>query len=351
MYVLLAVTVFLPRRSSGDDMLRFITWSLFCFMSVYASKALFVIFDLIASAVRLFGRNRVRIVTYVGAGVAVMLFCGMWWGALINRFRIDVVECRVDVTGLPAAFDGYRIVQISDLHVGTYMSDTTFIHDIVAQVNALHPDVILFTGDIVNRRSDELEPHWRTLSRLNAPDGVYAILGNHDYGDYSEWPNEAMKGDNMCALYDYFGLMGWNLLLNDHSIITRGNDSIVLIGVENVGDPPFPVYGSLKDSYTDLSDDRIKILMTHNPAHWEMEVADNDTIDVALTLSGHTHAMQVRMLGLSPAAWRYEHWGGLYRDECGKSQLYVNIGTGTVGLPMRIGATPEITVITLGREQ
>lgn len=349
LYLWLIISVALPRRGSDDGQLRFIMWSLFGIISVYLPKIMFVLSDLIASVPLLFHRKRLRIVSKAGGVLAVVLFLAMWWGALFNRYNINVTECEVSVYDLPAAFDGYRIAQISDLHVGTYMSDTAFVEKLVDSVMALKPDLVVFTGDIVNRRSDELEPHWRVLSRLSAPDGVYAILGNHDYGDYSDWANDAMKGDNMCALYDYYGLMGWKLLLNDHAFISRGNDSIALVGVENVGDPPFKVYGSLKDSYPDLSDGMVKILLSHNPAHWAMEIADNENVNIALTLAGHTHAMQISVAGLSPAAWRYEHWGGLYYDKRGKNPLYVNIGAGTVGLPMRMGATPEITVITLKR--
>ena len=144
--------------------------------------------------------------------------------------------------------------------------------------------------------------------------------------------------------------MGWRLLCNEHVFIHSGADSLALIGVENVGDPPFKNYGSLENAYPNLSDKVTKILLSHNPAHWVDDIADNDSIDIALTLSGHTHAMQIEMLGMSPAKFRYDTWGGLYKDGSGNHKLYVNIGSGTVGMPMRLGATPEITVITLRQE-
>ena len=140
------------------------------------------------------------------------------------------------------------------------------------------------------------------------------------------------------------------LLLNEHDYLRCGHDSIAIIGVENVGDPPFTVYGDLKASYPDLADSKTKLLLTHNPAHWDMEVADNPDINIALALAGHTHAMQTTIFGWSPAALRYRHWGGLYADSRGRSLLYVNIGDGTVGMPMRLGATPEVTLITLHRK-
>ena len=349
MYAGLIVGVALPRRSGSDGTLLSVMWILFSFSTVYLPKILFVVIDLIACIPKLFHKRRLGWLSLSGGVLALVLFISMWWGALVNRYRVQVVEIDVPIENLPQGFDGYRIVQFSDLHTGTFGTDTTFVSHLADKLNSLNGDVIVFTGDIVNRRTDELEPQWRPLARLDAPDGVYAILGNHDYGDYSEWKNAAWKQDNMNALYDYFNLMGWRLLLNEHEMLRHGNDSIALVGVENVGDPPFTVYGSLPDSYPDLADGVVKVLLSHNPAHWVTDIADNDSVNVALTLSGHTHAMQIEVCGLSPAAGRYPTWGGLYTDKSNSHKLYVNIGAGTVGFPMRLGATPEITVLTLRR--
>lgn len=349
MYAGLIIGVSLPRRNGSDDMLLGVMWILFSFLTVYLPKILFVLIDLLASVPVLSHRRRLRWLSLVGGLMAVFLFLAMWWGALVNRYRVQVLEVDVPIENLPREFDGYKIVQFSDLHTGTFGRDITFVSQLVDKLNSINGDVIVFTGDIVNRRTDELETQWRPLARLEAPDGVYAILGNHDYGDYSDWKSDAWKQDNMNALYDYFKLMGWRLLLNEHEFIRHGNDSIAMIGVENVGDPPFTVYGSLADSYPDLSDGVVKVLLSHNPAHWVSDIADNDSVDIALTLSGHTHAMQIELAGLSPAAWRYRTWGGMYTDKSGSRKLYVNIGAGTVGFPMRLGATPEITVLSLRR--
>ena len=188
------------------------------------------------------------------------------------------------------------------------------------------------------------------LSELQARDGVYAILGNHDYGDYSDWATDDAKEADRRHLRDAIGNMGWRLLLNETEMIRRDGDSIAVIGVENIGDPPFHVYGSLAKAYPDVSDNVSKILLTHNPAHWTDSIADNPDINIPLTLSGHTHAMQMEVGGFSPAVFRYPTWGGLYADKDKKHNLYVNIGIGTVGFPARIGATPEITVITLKKK-
>lgn len=347
MYLLLIVALCLPRRDGSEEALLGVMWMLFTFLSVYMAKFLFVIIDVLASVPLLFRQHRLRWLTRTGGVLSVVVFALMWWGALINRFRTQVREVEVTVQGLPEQFDGYRLVQFSDFHVGTYGSDTAYVSKVVNRLNDLNGDVLLFTGDIVNRRTDELLPFIRPLSRLKAAHGVYSILGNHDYGDYSDWESDAHKHRNMILMDSLQKSMGWRLLRNEHVILRQGTDSIALIGVENVGDPPFTVYGSLNDSYPSLGDSVTKVLLTHNPAHWTSDIADNDSINIALSLSGHTHAMQIELFGLSPAVWRYPTWGGLYADTDSRHKLYVNIGIGTVGLPMRVGATPEITVITL----
>lgn len=349
LYVLLIVTICLPHRSGSESMLHSKMWCLFGVMSVYASKLSFVLLDVIAKLPRLFGGKRVKKMSLAGVAVAVISFLTIWWGALINRFNIQVNEVEIEVPDLPNSFDGYKIVQFSDMHVGTYGTDTTFVSQLVSRINSLDADLIVFTGDIVNRRTDELLPHANSLARLKASDGVISILGNHDYGDYTNWDTPELKQKNMSELIEVQQKMGWNLLLNSNAKIFNNGDSIVVIGVENVGDPPFAVYGSLKDSYPTLNDSVTKILLTHNPAHWTQEIADSDANNIALTLSGHTHAMQIELFGISPAVFRYKTWGGLYLDGSNSHPLYVNIGAGTVGLPMRIGATPELTLFTLRR--
>ncbi|MDE6692142.1 MAG: metallophosphoesterase, partial [Muribaculaceae bacterium] len=189
-------------------------------------------------------------------------------------------------------------------------------------------------------------PFISTMRRLHAPYGVYSVMGNHDYCDYSAWPSmsdNVADEDNLKRMEAEADL---TMLNNSFSWIRSGSDSIALIGVENIGDPPFRVYGDLSEAYPDIADDNVKILLSHNPAHWQDDIEDNIDTNVALTLSGHTHAMQIELMGWSPAMFRYRYWGGLYSDTKGQ-KLYVNIGAGTVGMPFRIGATPEITLFTL----
>lgn len=345
---LMVVEMLLPAKEGSDNALRTKMWVLFGYVSVYLPKYLAIICDLLASLPRLWHHRRMKWLTVSGIVLSIALFPAMWWGALINRYHLQVREVTVEIPSLPASFEGTRLVQFSDLHTGTFGTDTTFVSLLVDRINELHPDATMFTGDIVNRRSEEMLPFVGVLSRLRAPMGVYAILGNHDYGDYYNWPSASSKAENMELMYRLQRYMGWRLLRNECNWLHRGNDSIALIGVENVGDPPFHIYGDLAASYPgDMADDNFKILLSHNPAHWAQDIKDNPANNIALTLSGHTHAMQISAFGASPAVFRYPTWGGMYADADSLRRLYVNIGTGEVGIPARIGATPEITLFTL----
>ena len=347
LYMALIVGVSMPRRSGDDGSLLFIMWVLFGYMTFIMPKLVFVVVDAVALLPVLWHGRCWRWLSLTGGVIAIVAFLAMWWGALVNRFRVDVREVDFEFPHLPAAFDGFKIVQISDLHVGTYGDDDRFVRKLVGVINGLHPDAVMFTGDIVNRHSSELIPFVDALSGIEAPYGVFSILGNHDYGDYADWPSEADKAADVAALCAMQESMGWKLLLNQTEFMHSGRDSIAVIGVENIGDPPFRIYGSLHKAYLAVGDSVSKILLSHNPAHWTDSIAGHDDVNIALTLSGHTHAMQIEVAGLSPAAMRYATWGGMYGDEAGRHALYVNIGAGTVGMPMRLGATPEITLITL----
>lgn len=349
LYGILIVGLCLPRRSGDDKALLEIMWLLFTFLTFYIPKILYCLFDLAASLPRLWGSSRIKWISKTGAWLGIVIFIFMWWGALIGRFSVQIKEITVEIPGLPEAFEGYRIIQISDFHVGTYGQDTVFVSKTVDRLNRLDADLIVFTGDIVNRHSEELLPFVEPFGRLKADDGVMAILGNHDYGDYHDWPSATAKEENRELLIDLFEKMGWRLLLNETEFVRKDNDSLAIVGVENIGDAPFPVYGSLSESYPHLLSDSVtKILLTHNPAHWTDEIESNPEINIPLTLSGHTHAMQIEIFGWSPAVFRYPKWGGLYSSASDPDKhLYVNIGMGEVAIPMRLGARPEITVITL----
>ncbi len=345
--VLILMATAMPKRAGGDPSFLHTIWVLFAYISLYLPRYIYVIGSLIQRGLKaIWPHRRFRGIPITTTAIGAAIFCLMWWGALINKYDINVNQVEIPVDNLPKGFDGLTIAQISDLHLGTYGTDTAFVAQLVDTINALHPDVIVFTGDIVNRHSQEADPFINTLSRLNARMGVWSIMGNHDYGDYHSWHSPTEKQLDIAELQHAQQHMGWHMLNNAHTWLRRGNDSIALIGVENIGDKPFPIYGSLAKAYPDINDSNVKILLSHNPAHWVDSIADKPHSNIHLTLSGHTHAMQMELFGLSPAAWRYKTWGGLYTDN--KSQnLYVNIGIGEVGFPARIGANPEITLFTL----
>lgn len=351
----IAPVAFIARNEVSDSLFMTQMWGLIVYLSITFSQIVFTIINLLAKLPRLFLRHKSRdkkcdIGMCIAAAAAFVVFALFWWGALINRYQIDVEEVEVPIAALPAEFDGYRIVQISDLHVGSYDGDTTFVSKLVDRINELNPDLVVFTGDLVNRHAAEAYPFMPVLSRLHGTDGQYAVLGNHDYADYY-YPADAVsqKDADREHLAMLFGNSSLTLLRDSTVMLCRGNDSIALIGVQNIGTGRFPVYGSLESAYINPDDNMTKILLSHDPSHWETAIRDNEDINIALTLSGHTHAMQTRLLGFSPASWAYKDYAGLVTDSLGR-HLYINIGVGTVGTPMRIGATPEITLLTLRRK-
>ncbi len=285
-----------------------------------------------------------RCADIAAVAAAVVVALAALYGFLFGWKRITVREVEVVSPHLPAAFDGYRIAHISDLHLGTYGRDTAFVHRFVGRVNALRPDAVLFTGDLVNVSAAEAEPYVGLLARLSAPDGVTSVLGNHDYCEYGRYATRdgALRQRDMVVEYERE--MGWQLLRDSSVVVRRGADSIALIGVENTGRPPFPARGNLKKAMCGLPEGIFKILLTHDPSHWRSEVLPATDID--LTLSGHTHAVQLRIGGFSPARWVYPEWGGLYVE--GGRALHVSVGAGGT-VPFRLGAWPEIDIVTLRR--
>ena len=283
--------------------------------------------------------------------VAALVFGVMWWGAIVTPGTLEVKEVELEFANLPDAFDGYRIVQWSDAHLGTYNGRTAIVEKQIDAINDLKADMICFTGDLVSRETNEALPYRDLLARLHAPDGVYSVLGNHDYDNYVLWEDEKDKLEDRKALCDLQAAAGWRLLNDEYAVIKRGDQQIVLIGTENYGDRPGEKQGSLVKAYSGLKDGNFKIQLQHNPYAWRANTLTNSNID--LMLAGHTHAFQMMLtLGqwrLSPARLRYKEWGGAYSE--GGRWLYVNIGTGMVGPPMRIGATPEITLITLKKKK
>ena len=286
----------------------------------------------------------VRFFMWLGLLLGVGFFCIAFYGSFFGVAHFQVKEVTYTSSRLPQAFDGYRIVQISDIHSGSFHQHPSIVKKMVELTNAQQGDVIVFTGDLVNQQSKEVDEFTDVLSQLHAPDGVYSILGNHDYGDYYHWEKPEDENLNQEHLEKQQLNMGWKFLKNQHDIIYRNNDSIAIIGVENEGKPPFQEYADLPKAKQG-TDGMFRILLSHDPTHWRKEVLP--TTDIDLMLAGHTHGAQFILFGWSPASWAYKEWGGMYYE--GQRGLYVNIGIGYVGLPFRFGAWPEITVITLRR--
>ena len=279
-----------------------------------------------------------------GLTLAVVSIVMIIYGSFIGRTQFDVKEVTYSSSKLPSSFDGYRIVQLSDIHIGSWQGNASAIQNLVNLVNEQHPDLIVFTGDLVNHRAIELNDFQHILAGLKAKDGVYSILGNHDYGPYFRWKNKQEQDDNLSDLQQRQAAMGWKLLNNSHTILIQGNDSIALIGVENEGEPPFSQYADLPKAMQG-TEGMFQILLSHNPTHWRREVLPESDID--LMLAGHTHAMQLKLGNYSPSSYIYPEWSWMYLE--GTRGLYVNVGIGYVGLPFRFGAWPEITVLTLRR--
>lgn len=345
---IIAGALCLPAKGASDTMLLAKMWLFLTYFSIYLPKAVYCAGIGISMIPKLWHGRPWRLAPVTGLLLGIVLFGVIWWGALVTRLSPRVTQLELPVKELPSGLDGMRIVHISDLHTGTHGNSNTFLEQLVEYINVLHPDLVCFTGDIVNRHTGELENHWQTLSRIEPP--VVAILGNHDYGDYRDWDSEIQKTASMRRLHTLVSdSMGWHLLLDRTIGVVRRGDTLDMVGVENIGDPPFPTYGSMTRATASARRHSHSILLTHNPRHWNDSIAGNRHHDYFLTLSGHTHAMQMEVWGWSPAIWRYPQWGGLYTDSLGRN-LYVNIGAGTVGLPVRIGqANPEITLITLRR--
>lgn len=348
--LLFMVIICMPKRNGSDSGLRFVMWGFFVYLSINIPKIIYLLFHFLSYVSVFLGHKRQRLWDVAGYISAFLAFVVMWWGALVNRTNLEIKNVDTGIVGLPVEFDGFRIVQISDLHLGTYGNDTVFVNKVVEEINRLSPDIIVFTGDLVNRRSREAQPFLSTLSRLKAAHGVYATLGNHDYGDYNDWPDEKARTDDVSKLHDMMSGMGWQTLDDSTSWIHIGGDSLAIVGVGNISRPPFRIYGDLSKAYSTLADENIKILLSHNPDHWTDEIMNQADKNVQLTLSGHTHAMQIEVGGWSPASIKYKNWGSLCADSLGR-KLYVNKGIGTEGVPFRIGATPEITLITLKAER
>lgn len=292
--------------------------------------------------------SRSQFLSWLGFAASGALFGSLVMG-FRNKYNYSVRNINLNFPNLPAAFKGLRIVQISDIHSGSLLN-VKGVEKGIHEIMQLKPDLIVVTGDLVNDMAVEIEPLKHLLSRLKAPMGVYSVLGNHDYGDYTQWPvNGISKTQNLIKLKNVQAEMGWKLLMNEHVKFEKQGEQIALIGVENWGNRArFPKYGRLKEAYSGTENIPFKILLSHDPSHWDAQVVPEFS-SIDLTLSGHTHGMQfgVEIPGLkwSPVQYVYKQWAGLYEE--GSQKLYVNRGFGFIGYPGRVGILPEITLFTL----
>jgi len=336
------------------------------FLAFFVPKLLLIIFMFGEDIVRLFvglfvkiGGNdtgfyipsRRKFISGIALSVAAIPFASLLYGMYKGKYNYKVLKYTLEFKDLPEAFDGYTLTQISDVHSGSFDNEKK-VKYAVDLVNEQQSDVILFTGDLVNNVATEMDGWKGLFGSIKAKDGVFSVLGNHDYGDYVDWSSKAEQNANLDALKQLQKEMGWDLLLNENRTLERNGKTIKLIGVENWGAGGFKKAGDLSKACEGCSTEEFKILMSHDPSHWQEQVKNNPA-NIQLTLSGHTHGMQfgIEIPGWfkwSPVKYRYENWAGIY-EEFGR-YINVNRGFGYLGYPGRVGIWPEITVITLKKK-
>lgn len=322
-----------------DDIIRFFRW----IIGLFRKKAEVAVEEV-------YKIDRLKFLSQLAVTFTVIPAVGFIYGMVKGAYKYKVHNVKVPSSKIPAAFNGFKIVQVSDIHTGSFM-DNTALHkafDIVMQQGA---DLILFTGDLVNNKTEETKGFEEVYSKLKAPHGVYSVLGNHDYGDYVQWDSAEAKRKNLEELMQVHANAGWKLMMNEHVALEKNGEQIALLGIENWGgNMHFPKYGRMDAAHRGTEKYPFKILMSHDPSHWEKQV-QTEYPDVDLTLSGHTHGMQfgIEIPGFkwSPVKYFYKQWAGLYKS--GEQFLYVNRGLGFLGYPGRLGIWPEITVIELQR--
>lgn len=334
--------IFSIHEPMPDSMYRLSNF-LLIFLCFAVPKAMFVIIILFMKLLYLISGRKLY-GGYVAGTLALASLAYVVYGATEGKQHFQIREVTINFKDLPEAFNGYRILQLSDIHSGSWTKNGKALQKAVDMANAQQADLVVFTGDIVNNIASELDEFIAILKQVKSEDGVFSVLGNHDYSPYIKWESEAAKKANLDSLKAKEARMGWQLLNNEHVILHRGKDSLALVGVENSGNPPFPNHGDLPKALKG-TEGMFKVLLSHDPTHWRREVLPES--DVQLMLAGHTHEMQFSMFNFSPAKFVYPEHNGLYWEN--NQALFVNIGLGYLMFPMRLGAWPEITVITLRR--
>ncbi|RDV12999.1 metallophosphoesterase [Pontibacter diazotrophicus] len=360
-FAITAGTFALASATRGTPPDAFKTYLASTLFIIFASKLVVVLFLFVDDAVRIgkivlnnangttdFDPSRNKFLNQMGLLVAAVPFSAFIYGMVKGAYDYQVKRVTLRLPNLPQAFDGYKMLQISDLHTGSFNS-TEPLKEAVKLINQQEADLVFFTGDLVNNMAVEVQQHIGTLKEIKAKTGVFSVLGNHDYGDYVAWPSAEAKRENLQNLIESHGKMGWQILMNENRIIEKDGEKIAVLGVENWGNRAgFPKYGRLEQAYKGTEDSPFKVLLSHDPSHWDGEI-NKKYDDIDLTLAGHTHGMQfgVNIPGWkwSPVQYVYEQWSGLYKK--GRQHLYVNTGLGFLGYPGRVGFLPEITVFEL----
>ncbi len=295
------------------------------------------------------GISRSAFFNWLGLAAGTTLFGSLLYG-YGNKYNYDIKRLQLSFENLPKAFNGLKIVHISDIHSGSFLDKKAVLQGVEKILNE-KPDIILFTGDLVNDRASEMHQYMDVFRLLKAPMGVYSIFGNHDYGDYVSWPHNGItKEQNLEDLKKVHADLGWRLLMNEHVVLEKGGEQIALLGIENWSSKArFPKHGRMDLAHPGTEKYPFKILMSHDPSHWDAQVKENYP-DIDLMLSGHTHGMQfgIEIPGFkwSPVQYMYKQWAGVYEE--GKQKINVNRGFGFIGYPGRVGVLAEISVITLG---
>lgn len=293
--------------------------------------------------------TRSQFLTQAAVIASAVPFGAMVYGIVSGAHDYRVRKVTVKLPNLPKSFDGLRIAQLSDIHSGSFFNKTAVKGGVELVLNE-KPDLIFFTGDLVNNESVEVKDYINVFDKLKAPLGVYSVTGNHDYGDYKNWTSQSAKQQNFKDLIEAHRLLGFDLLMNEHRFIEQGGEKLALIGIENWGGGGFAKYGKLDQAYAGTDAAAVKLLLSHDPSHWDAQVRPNYK-DIDIAFAGHTHGFQFGVeLGdfkWSPSQYAYKQWAGLYTE--GNQHLYVNRGFGYLGYPGRIGMPPEITVMELKR--
>ena len=367
-FTIFSIINFISFRVLGQSQMPrlFLLFTFSTFFIVYFSKIIVVIFLLMEDLTRLgifvfswlksignsdkvlYSPARSAALSKIAMGIAAVPLVSLVYGMVKGAHKYQIKNIRLNLKNLPSAFEGLKIVQISDVHSGSFYNKEAVMKGIKMIVDQ-KPDIVFFTGDLVNNEAVEFEDYLEIFSAIKAPLGIFSVLGNHDYGDYRNWPTEKDKIQNLAHLMDLQKRMGWRLLMDEHVKVEKDGESIGIIGIQNWGAKGrFPKYGNLSKAYKGAENLPVKLLLSHDPSHWEAQVIQDFT-DIDAMFAGHTHGMQfgIEIPGIkwSPIQYIYKQWAGLYEQN--GQQLYVNRGFGFIGYPGRVGIWPEISVFTL----